>query len=144
MSSKIKVYKDNPTGGGVDGTLVSSGTGLEPIESGLIQVPVAGYQEGSAIKLALRCDDGYKTIEDTGIHATVSIVDATHVDKWALAPDDAGAPGVYEAWGDPLTFAAGIGDVNTLFWAKARVAYTEEASNDETVDLEVSAVVGVE
>ena len=41
--SKIKIYKNNPTAGGTDGTLVSSGTGLDPIESGAIKVPAAGY-----------------------------------------------------------------------------------------------------
>lgn len=31
--SRIKIYKDSPTAGGTDGTLVSEGTGVTPIES---------------------------------------------------------------------------------------------------------------
>jgi hypothetical protein len=144
MASKIKIYKGNPTSGLTDGDLVSSDTGLSPIESGLIKVPSDGYQEGSAVKLAARCDDGYKTIEDGGVHATITIVDSDHVDKWALAPDDGGSPGVFEDWGDPLTFLAEIGDTNTIFWIKARVASTEEPVNDASIDIQIVAVIGVE
>ena len=73
--SKIKIYKDNPTAGGTDGTLVSSGTGLDPIESGAIKVPKSGYAEGNWIKLAVRCDPGYETVEDSSRHARISIED---------------------------------------------------------------------
>ena len=73
--SKIKIYKGNPTAGGTDGTLVSSGTGLDPIESGAIKVPASGYAEGNWIKLAVRCDAGYETVEDSSRHARISIED---------------------------------------------------------------------
>lgn len=140
--SRIKIYKGTVTAGGTDGTLVSSGTGAAPIESGALKVPEAGYAEGSAIKLAVRCDNGYETIEDESKHATIEIVDSTHVDKWALAPDDDGSPGVFEDWGDPLEFLSQIDDTNTIFWAKARVAYTEEPANDTSVSIEVEALIG--
>ena len=139
MTSLIKVYKGTPTGGGTDGTLVSEGTGLEPIESGSILIPESGYTEGSWVKLAIRCDSGYETEEASGRHARVSIVDSTHVDKWQLAPDSTGSPGTPEDWGDPLDFAAQIGATNTIFWARARAAYTETPVNDTTVDIQVAA-----
>ena len=140
--ARIKIYKGTVTSGDTDGTLVSEGTGLEPIESGALVVPAEGYAEGSAIKLAVRCDEGYETVESGSKHATISIVDSTHVDKWALAPDDSGSPGVFEDWGDPLEFLSQIDDTNTIFWAKARVAYTEEPANDTSVDIQVEALIG--
>lgn len=142
MATRIKIYKGTVTSGGTDGTLVSSGTGAEPIRSGALQVPAEGYAAGSAIKLAVRCDSGYETVESESKHATISIIDSTHVDKWALAPDDDGSPGVFEDWGDPLEFLSQIDDTNTIFWAKARVAYTEEPANDTSVQLEVEALIG--
>jgi hypothetical protein len=142
MSSKIKIYKNNPTAGGTDGTLVSSGTGLNPIESGAIKVPAAGYQEGSWIKLAVRCDAGYETVEDSSRHARISIEDSAGVTLWQLAPDNAGSAGTPEDWGDPLDFLTKIGDTNTIFWARARVASTEEPANDESVDIQVAATIG--
>jgi hypothetical protein len=142
MSSKIKIYKNNPTAGGTDGTLVSSGTGLNPIESGAIKVPAAGYQEGSWIKLAVRCDTGYETVEDSSRHARISIVDSAKVTMWQLAPDNSGQPGTAEDWGEPLDILTKIGATNTIFWARARVASTEEPSNDESVDIQVTATIG--
>ena len=142
MSSKIKIYKGTVTAGGTDGTLVSSGTGLNPIESGAIKVPASDYQEGSWIKLAVRCDNGYETVEDTSRHARISIEDSAGVTYWQLAPDDSGQAGTPEDWGDPLDFLTKIGDTNTIFWARARVAYTEEPANDASVDFKVAATIG--
>jgi hypothetical protein len=142
MSSKIKIYKGAVTAGQTDGTLVSSGTGLDPIESGAIKVPAAGYQEGSWIKLAVRCDNGYETVEDSSRHARISIVDSEKVTMWQLAPDNNGQPGTAEDWGEPLDFLTKIGATNTIFWARARVASTEEPSNDESVDIQVTATIG--
>jgi hypothetical protein len=140
--SKIKIYKGNPTAGGTDGTLVSSGTGLNPIESGAIKVPAAGYQEGSWIKLAVRCDNGYETVEDSARHARISIVDSAGVTLWQLAPDNNGQPGTAKDWGEPLDFLTKLGATNTIFWARARVAHTEEPANDESVDIQVAATIG--
>ena len=140
--SKIKIYKNNPTAGGTDGTLVSSGTGLDPIESGAIKVPESGYAEGNWIKLAVRCDPGYETVEDSSRHARISIVDSAKVTMWQLAPDNNGQPGTAEDWGDPLDFLTKIGATNTIFWARARVAHTEEPANDESVAIQVAATIG--
>ena len=97
--SKIKIYKNNPTAGGTDGTLVSSSTGLNPIESGAIKVPASGHAEGNWIKLAVRCDTGYETVEDSSRHARISIIDSTKVTMWQLAPDNNGQAGTAKDWG---------------------------------------------
>jgi hypothetical protein len=142
MSSKIKIYKGTVTAGQTDGTLVSSGTGLNPIESGAIKVPESDYQEGIWIKLAVRCDTGYETVEDSSRHARISIEDSTHITKWQLAPDNSGEAGTPQDWGDPLDFLTKIGATNTIFWARARVASTEEPANDASVDFKVTATIG--
>jgi len=142
MSSKIKIYKGAVTAGQTDGTLVSSGTGLDPIESGAIKVPESGYAEGNWIKLAVRCDNGYETVEDSSRHARISIVDSTKVTMWQLAPDNSGQAGTPQDWGEPLDFITKIGATNTIFWARARVAHTEEPANDESVDIQVAATIG--
>jgi len=140
--SKIKIYKNNPTAGDTDGTLVSSGTGLNPIESGAIKVPASGHAEGNWIKLAVRCDTGYETVEDSSRHARISIVDSAGVTLWQLAPDNSGQAGTPEAWGDPLDFSTKIGATNKIFWVRARVASTEEPANDTSVDIQVAATIG--
>lgn len=139
--SLIKIYKGDPTAAGTNGTLVSSGDDTEPIESGSLLVPDDGFEEGSWVKLALRCDNGFETEEADSRHARVSIEDSTSVDKWQLAPDDENSPGTPEDWGDPLDFAAQVDDTNTIFWARARAADSETPVNDTSVSITVNAVV---
>ena len=140
--SLIKIYKNSPTAGGTNGTLVSSGTGANPIESGAIEVPSSGYEEGEWIKLAVRCDSGYKTVEKLDRHVRLSIEDSGGVDKWQLAPDNAGSAGTPSNWGSFLDINSEVGATNTIFWARARVAHTEEPMNDATVDIRASALIG--
>lgn len=143
MSNLIKVYMGTVTAGGTDGTEVSMETELTPIESGGIVVPASGYEEGSWIKLAVRCESGYETVENAGVYATISIEDSTGVDKWQLALDNSGTPDTPEDWGDPLDIVAQVDDTNTIFWARARVAHTETPANDTSVDFHVAARIGV-
>ena len=56
MANRLHIYTNNPTAGGVDGTEVSSGTGLSPITVSLD----ASKEETQAVKCALRCDTGFK------------------------------------------------------------------------------------
>ncbi len=142
MASKIKIYKGTVTAGGTDGDLVSTGTGLAPIESGVIKVPTVDHAEGSWIKLAVRCDDGYETVEELSRHARLSIEDSDGVDKWQLAFDDAGDPDTPADWGDPIDITDQIDATNTIFWARARVAHDEDPANDSTVDVVVTATIG--
>jgi hypothetical protein len=90
----------------------------------------------------VRCDTGYETVEDSSRHARISIVDSAKVTMWQLAPDNSGQPVTAEDWGDPLDFLTKIGATNTIFWARARVASTEESANDESVDIQVAATIG--
>jgi len=130
----IHLYKDNPTAGGTDGVQVSEGTETDPITVGPLNASL--NEESQPIKLALRCEPGYKTYGNTTVQPV-----GTNADKWALAPDNNGSPGTWGAWGGTLTITAEIGSTNYIFWAKARAVNGETPQNDRSVDLQVNAVI---
>ncbi|AEG14684.1 hypothetical protein Desku_1097 [Desulfofundulus kuznetsovii DSM 6115] len=130
----IHVYMNNPTAGGTDGVLVSEGTEANPITVGPLNA--TENEESAPIKLALRCETGYKT------SGTVTVQPVgTKADKWALAPDVAGAPGTWQAYGAALTIEDVISDTNYVFWAKARATSDEPPQNDTSVDIQVQAMI---
>ena len=132
----LHVYKNNPTAGGTDGTLVSEGDGSSPIIIGPLNA--VNNEESAALKLAIRCESGYVTGATTSITPT-----GTTATKWALAPDNSGSAGTFGAYGAALTLASGITATNTIFWAKAKAVSTENPANDTTVDLVVTcATIG--
>lgn len=127
----MHLYMNNPTAGGTDGTQITEGTGLTPLTIGPLRA--ATNEESAAVKLAIRCDTGYQTADTTTITPA-----GTTANKWALAPDNAGTPGAFGAYGAPLTLASGIGTTNKLFWAKAKAASSESPTNDTSVSLYVT------
>ncbi len=141
----IRVYNNNPTTGLRDGNVVSQATGANPVDSGYITSPPAGYENGAWIKLAARCDVGYETILYDARYAQISIEDSTGITMWQLAPDLADSPDepLASGWGDPLNFAAQIDDNNTVFWARARVNTVETIGNETDVDVRITASVGL-
>ncbi len=148
MSSKIKVYKDEAlqtgakTGQAGAGTLVSSGDWSEPIESGDIEVPAEGHEEGNWIKCAVRCDEHFETREKSDKHVTLSIETAgDHADKWQLSPTASeGDPD----WGEDLDITSQVDDGNTLFYIRARVAHTESPANDKSCQVQAAALIGAQ
>ena len=130
----IHLYKDNPTSGGTDGTLVSEGDESSPVTVTLTVEDVD--VESGAIKLALRCESGYQTSGDTTITPT-----GDNSDKWALAPDNGGSPGTFGSYGDPLTISDVVGDTNYIFWVKAKALASEDPQNDASVDLKIDATI---
>jgi len=144
MSSLIKIYKDDPTVGDTDGTEVSSGTGLAPVSSGAIVIPDTDFEEGSWVKLAVRCDRGYGTVLNEGRHARITIEDSGSVNKWQLAPDDNNSAdeGSASDWGELLDFTDQIIDENTVFWVRARAEHDELPQNNTSVQIRVEALIG--
>ena len=130
----IHVYKDNPSAGCTDGAQVSKGTGFTPVDSGKLNA--TENEKSAAIKLVLRCEAGYQTSGDITITPT-----GTTAVKWALAPDNAGAPGVRGAYGSALTIVSVIGATNTIFWVKAKATSDETLVNDISVHFQVDAVI---
>lgn len=61
--------------------------------------------------------------------------------KWALAPDNAGVPGTWEAYGASLTISSQIAPTNTIFWAEAKATADESPINDISIALQTSAQI---
>lgn len=129
----IHIYKGTVTSGLTDGTLVSEGTEATPIQPASY-LDASINQESEAIKLAIRCDSGYKTLGDI----TIAPIGTSYT-KWALAPDNNGVAGTFESYGATLTISSEIGDSNTIFWVKAKATSDESPVNDTTVDIRVTA-----
>lgn len=136
--ANIHVYQGAPTDGATDGTLVSEGTGLAAIS---VTLRADLNEESSAIKLAVRCESGFKTVENGGHHVVITPTGTTAA-KWALAPDNAGSAGVFGAYGAALNIDSEVDATNTIFWAKAKATDDETPSNDTSVDLQVVALIG--
>lgn len=130
----IHIYKGSPTGGGLNGTMVSEGSGTSPIDSGLLNANI--NEESAPIKLSIRCDAGYQTSGNT----VITPIGLT-ASKWALASDNNGVPGAWLAYGSTLTIASAIGSTNVIFWAKAKATSDENPVRDTVVDLQVTATI---
>ncbi len=116
---EIHLYDGTPTAAATDGTEVTE-TLTNPVEGGDLTL---GETEDltDPLKLAVRCNTGWArsgsfTITPSGTTQTA----------WRLAPDSAGSPGTWGAWGDPLTLAGPIGGTNTIWWVQARNLPTED------------------
>lgn len=134
----IHVYQGNPTANGTDGTQVSEGTGTAAIS---FTLNASNNEEGTPMKLAVRCETGYQTTS-AGVSITIIDNSATGRElKWALAPDNAGSPGTFGAYGASLALAGVIGASNKIFWVKAKATSDEAPQNDTNVDLKVEGIV---
>jgi len=130
----LHLYQGSPTVGLTDGVAVSEGTHLSPVTTAYLNA--SNPDTGVAQKLALRCDAGYLTNGST----LVTLPGANATD-WQLAPDNAGAPGVWQGWGASLTIAASIGATNTILWAQARSQLADVPQSDITVAINFAANV---
>lgn len=137
MSALIGIYYGSPTAGGTDGTRASEGTELTPIIVGPLDT--AANDISANFCMAIRCDSGYVTGNDTTITPT-----GTTADMWALAPTSGNDCGTFGNWGAALTFSSAIPDSNVLFWGKAKAASTETPTNDTSVDLVIAATISPE
>lgn len=123
----INVYKNNPTADGTDGTAVSTGGAYtDPITVSLD----ASQSESKKVKLAIRCETGYKTSGNT------VIADSGDTnDRWKLCLTENGT------YTDSITISSTIGTTNVIFWAQASSANTESPSTDRSVSLQVTATI---
>lgn len=130
----IHLYKGVVTAGATDGTRVSEGNGATPLVVGPLNLTI--NEESTPIKLALRCDTGYITTGNSVLTPT-----GDSADKWTLALDAAGSPGVFGEYGSPLTISSAIGATNTIIWAKAKAASDEVVQDDTSVKLNLICTV---
>lgn len=127
----LHIYKNNPTAAGTDGTQVSEdGTQLTPISIGPLSA--TNNEVSAAVALAIRCDTGYVTAANIVITPT-----GTDAAMWALSADGT----TWGAYGAALTITSVINTTNTLFYARAKAASTENPHTDTTVSLVVTCAV---
>ena len=136
MAAKhLRIYMNNPTAGGVDGTEISSGDDTLPLSITLD----ASKAESKAAKCAVRCDSGYLIDGDTDIYA-----EGTNAAKWQFAPDnnyaDADIALNMGVWSSTLTISD-VAATNKVFWVKAMSATTEDPQNDRSVKIYAEGLV---
>ena len=119
----INVYKDNPTEGGVDGTLVSAGDMSSPIAVTLD----TDNSEATTFKLAVRCVEGYRSVGDVVISGSG--------DRWSFSLAEDGS------FADSIILPSAVDSVNTIFWARTACSASETASTDNTCHISVNASV---
>ena len=135
MARHLKLYMNNPTADGVDGTEISNGDDTLPLSVTLD----ATTAETKAVKAAVRCDSGYAVDGDTSIY-----FEGTNAEKWQVAEDnnyaDAETALTYAVWSSTLTLAT-VAATNVIFWVKASSTTGEGPQNDRTVDLVAEGLV---
>lgn len=123
MAAILKIYKNNPTESGTDGTAVSQdGAQTSPVTVTLD----ATQSETETVKLALRCDAGYTTTGNTVISFT-----GTTAAKWSVCATEDGT------YASSLTISDAIGATNKIFYVKATSASTEMPTNDTSVSIQL-------
>ena len=130
----IHLYKNNPTAGGTDGSMVSEGTNGNPIIIGPLDA--SKNEESAPLKLAIRCDDGYIAKEGTQIAATIG--ESSNVsDLWEFSLDGVNWAGYKSV----LSIEQEINNTNTVFYCRAKAIESEQPSNDVTAKIIVIATV---
>lgn len=123
----INVYKNSPTEGLTDGTAVSTdGIFTAPIEF----ILDASQNETQKVKLAVRTEQGYTTMGTT----TISDNNDTN-DRLKLCWTENGT------FADSISTANAISSVNTIFYAQASAADTENPQTDRSANFIVDCVI---
>ena len=123
----INIYKNNPTAGLKDGTLVSTdGDFSSPINF----ILDATQNESKVLKLAIRAEQGYVTTGDV----TISDVNDTN-DRLKLSWTENGT------FADSITSGEEIGNANVIFYAKGSSVSSEVPQTDTSASFKVDCVV---
>lgn len=137
MARHLRLYMNNPTAGGVDGTEISSEDETLPLSVTLD----ASKAESKAVKAAVRCDSGFLIEGDCLIY-----FEGTNASKWQVAADDsfsdAATALAMAQWASTLTLA-NVAATNVIFWVKATSTAEESPQNDKTVDIIAEGLVVV-
>ena len=125
----INIYNGNPTAGLADGTLVSTaGAQTNPVAVTLD----ASQNESATVKLALRCESGYRTQGNT----VISFI-GTSAGYWTVCDTENGT------YTSSLVISSSIDTTNTIFYVKASSASSETPDIDTTVFIQVVTKVEV-
>ena len=147
MSDFIKLYGGDVTEGKTDGVVISENmTQSNPIAMSLN----AKVAEATAVKIALRCEEGFQTSGDVVVSAcrydgTNYVTSGGNIDKFRFAADNEFAtPAAAMAngnWGTTLTISDVIGDKNHTFWVKVMSDTTQVPTKDTSVSIHAAGVV---
>ena len=118
-------------------TLYFADTDLPVSEAGVFDNPVeftlrADLNEQKEMRLYAKADAGFQVTE------TEVFFEGVNANKWAFAPDAAGAPGTYLANGARLDLEA-VSEPK-YFWVRAEATDDEQPVNDTTVTIEVEGI----
>ena len=135
MITHLKLYKDNPTNGEIDGTEISGGDGTQPLTFALN----AGENETAAQKVAVRLMSGYALEGDCVIYFT-----GTTASKWAAAADDNFSDTTtaltFGDWQSSLTLS-NVTTVNSIFWVRSSASSLESPTRDRSVIINAEGLV---
>ena len=123
----INLYKDNPTSGGTDGTLVSLGDDLSSLISSTVN---ATEDETKKIKIALRCENGYRTTGPVTVW-----VDGDNADKWKIGPSEEETD--YELY----EITDEINNTNTVLYLQVTAQNGEVPALDKSTKIKVRATI---
>lgn len=126
-TENINLYKDNPTEGLADGTLVSLGDDMSSLISETVN---ASESETKKIKVALRCEPGFAT---TG-PVTVWFV-GDNADKWKAGATEDGT------FDDILEFEDVVGTTNKVFYLSVTAQNGELPALDTSTKIRVKATL---
>lgn len=127
MANELKIYMNDPTEGQTDGTAISTdGTQLNPLTVNLD----ASINETKKVKLAARTDSGFITTKD----ATITALNDTD-DRWKFSLTEDGT------YSDTIIISAGIGSVNSIFYAQASSDSLESPKKDVSVKISAKSKV---
>ena len=141
----INLYCNNPTAGKADGTLVSQDhTNTSPLSVTL------KTGQSKAVKLAIRCDSGYKATE--GAEISLAYYDGTeyqttggNLSKWYFALDnnytDADDALNKGTWVHTVNITGEISDKNIILWTKYDGSNDTTPTNDDKTAIVVKATV---
>ena len=123
----INIYTGNPTEGGTDGTIISSGgTQTAP----LVVTLDASTNEVKKTKLAIRCESGYQTTGNTVIQDN-----GDTNDRWKFSLTENGT------FADSITIGGGIDTGNSIFYAQTSSSSLESPMRDTTVSIQVNTTI---
>lgn len=124
----INLYMNNPTAGGTDGDIISSGdTETNPLS---VTLDAANSETSNAIPVAIRCETGFKTTGNT----VISFV-GTNAAKWTVGDSATGA------FSSSLTIPDEIDTTNRLFYVKVTSSSDEEPANDTSTNIQVATKI---
>lgn len=131
----INIYKDNPTAGAKDGTVVSTGGAYTAPISFLLN---AAKNDNQTIKVAIRTENGYTTMYDTEIYTQYTTDALTTVRQFNNLKLSWNAN---SSFGAKIQVSSRIGNTNKIFYVQASANESENIKVDKSIRLVVKCTI---